>query len=49
MSDIEFFEEDLIDHGSNQQSEEDAIASDSDDGSTLHYQVVRNPLKLDAM
>lgn len=42
MSDFEFFEEDLVDQPTNQQGEEDELASDSDDGSTLHYQTVQN-------
>jgi len=46
MSDLEFFEEDLIDQVSDRPSEEEAIESDSDDVSTLHYQLVRLLLDL---
>lgn len=41
MSDFEFFEEDLLGPIDDRGSEYDVDDSDSDDGSTLHYQMVR--------
>lgn len=41
MSDIEFFEEDLLGQSNDGGSDHFVDDSDSDDGSTLHYQMVR--------
>ena len=41
MSDFEFFEEDLMAPANDGGSDHNADDSDSDDGSTIHYQMVR--------